>query len=369
LLASKLGVIAERHGRYAAASRWFRTGLGELGAGPDDDRARARLLLDYGSLRQYEGRYDDAIVLAREARGLAGKYRARQLVAESELQLEMALGAVGDEGSEHHFVRAERALRALRDDENLATLYINGGLTAYEAGDWHTAEDRYDAALGALEHGGHPGARATVRNNQAMLLLDRGSYDAARTLLDDARHDWLALGFEYGVAVTTMSAGRIAAFTGDPNGARARFREARHAMKQLGTSAYDAELAVYDVERLVAGERWAAALRSRAPAQAFLECGDRPALAVTLARLHGVALAGAGHRKRAERVLLDALAEARGIDARVEIAYTLDALLATVAQQQPALRRERDALARALGIERFPFATARVRRDRRDRAR
>ena len=91
--------------------------------------------------------------------------------------------------------------------------------------------------------------------------------------------------------------------------------------------------------------------------------------AVTLARLHGVALAGAGRRAQAERVLFEALADARQIDARVEIAYTLDAVLTISVKKEPELRRERAALAGALGIERFPFATARARRGRRDRAR
>jgi class 3 adenylate cyclase/tetratricopeptide (TPR) repeat protein len=358
LIASKLGVLAERQGKYAAAARWFRSGLRDLGDGTRHDRARARLLLDFGSLRQYEGRYADAVALARQARALAGKRRARQLVAESELQLEMALGAVSDPASEDHFIRAERALRALGDDENLATLYVNGGSTAYEAGDWHTAETRYAAALRALERGGHPGARATVRNNQAMLLLDRGSYNAANTLLDEARRDWLALGFDYGVAVTTMNAGRIAAYTGDAAAARAHFRGARRDMARLGTSAYDAELAVFDVERLVAGRQYATAIRAVVPALALLASGDRPALAVTLVRLHGVALAGAERPDRAQQVLRDALTQARSIDARFEIAFTLDALIALDPTDARELRRERTSLAKALGIVRFPFASA-----------
>jgi tetratricopeptide (TPR) repeat protein len=314
------------------------------------------LLLDFGSLRQYEGRYDDAVELARQARTLAGRHRAQRLVAESELQLEMAFGAVSDPASEDHFVRAERALRALHDDEHLATLYVSAGSTAYEAGDWRTAETRYAAALSTLERGGHPGARAAVRNNQAMLLLDRGKYNAARTLLDEARRDWLALGFDYGVAVTMMSAGRIAAFTGDEVEGRRLFRDARQAMARLGTSAYDAELAVFDVERLIAGRRHAAAIRAVKPARALLARGDRPALAVTLARLHGVALTGAGRAQPAERVLRDALHEARNLDARVEIAYTLDALLGVGLDDRNTETRERNTLAKSLGIVRFPFA-------------
>ena len=115
LLASKLGVLAERAGRFGAARRWYRTGLREVATapkGPATDLATARLLLDLGSACQYEGRLELAARHAREAAALAERRRDRALAGQAEMQLEMVFGALGDPESEVHFVRAERALRA-----------------------------------------------------------------------------------------------------------------------------------------------------------------------------------------------------------------------------------------------------------------
>src|SRR6185437_6920437 len=119
--------VAEREGRFAAARRWYRTGLREVAGAPNGaptDLVTARLLLDLGSVCQYEGRLVAAAEHARDAAALADARRDRALVGQAEMQLEMAYGALGDPQSAVHFSRAERALRAVHDDESLAALYL-----------------------------------------------------------------------------------------------------------------------------------------------------------------------------------------------------------------------------------------------------
>jgi tetratricopeptide (TPR) repeat protein len=231
----------------------------------------------------------------------------------------------------------------------------NWGYSCYNEGDWSAALAHFAAAEAALERSGHLMQRAAVVNNRALVLLDQGHLDAAEEAWQDATRTLAACGIEHAVAVTTTNLARVAARQGRYDDARSLLHDARERLARLGMTERDAELATYELERLVLSGRFASACRYARVAFDALGAHEAPvALQLVARRLAAEAQLGAGRLRAGTASVLDVLALAREQHSPHDELCCLHALKAVRrfegAALEPADQRAVRALTRGLGV-------------------
>jgi tetratricopeptide (TPR) repeat protein len=184
----------------------------------------------------------------------------------------------------------------------------NLGISAYWAGAWSRALERYAASRDARERTGDLVGAATEENNIGEILSDQGHYEQAGTRFAAARSAWRAARYPVGEAVVTANLGRLAARTGRIEDGARLLGEAIAAFEAIHASSFVAETEAFLLEcTLLGGD--AATVAGRAAELAARLAGrggyERPhAWALWM---QGVALARLGRDGEAEPVLDDAV--------------------------------------------------------------
>ncbi len=341
-LMRKEGWVTQRRGRYPAALRWYRRGLGLLEAVPGQAATsrRAELLTAYAVVRQMQGRPTDATAWCRAAIAEAERAGDRSTLAHAYQTLDWALVELG-RGDEAIF-----SPRALAIYEELGALgrqavVLNAmAAFAYWAGRWDEAVELNERAVGVYEIVGDPTRRADCIGNIAEIRCDQNRLDEAQASITEALRAWRAAGWTARIAGGTRLQAVILLRGGDAARALELLEEARTAFLELGVRSEANATEVRIAECLLAlGKTKRALDLARDAATAIGQGGVYEPFAQ---RVLGQALLERGQRDAAAAALEQSLDAGRRLRASYEVALTLDAMARHDA--------ERDAIRAELGI-------------------
>jgi tetratricopeptide (TPR) repeat protein len=342
-------------GRTVPAVRWSMRALRTLrGLESGEARAcRARTLSTLATVRQQQGRHDEAIELCRSVIVEAEAASEETALAQACVILDWALFESGRPGEAVHSPRALAIYERLGDQDRQAAVLNNMGGFAYLEGRWADAVELYRRGAAASERAGDTANAASGTCNVGEVLSDRGHYREADVELRRALRIWRGSGRESSAAYATAQLGRIAARMGAHAEARTYLDKAIAACRRLGAMGQLALVEAYRSEALAfAGE-----------AQAALDAADLllPGATQTTPLVHrvrGFAFAQLGAHEAAYEALSSAIAEARLQGNDYELAASLDALDALNGTKGPHgdVRAERDALLAKLQIAQLPPA-------------
>ena len=107
--------------------------------------------------------------------------------------------------------QALATLEEVGDLVELMCLQSNVGIEAYYDGRWDDALDWYRRSGESAARIGDVVSVARAQINEAEILSDRGQFDEARALFEQALRVWRAADYRIGVAVATSNLGRVMA--------------------------------------------------------------------------------------------------------------------------------------------------------------
>ena len=327
-----LRAVADLHGREAAARR-------------------ALLTASLATIRQRQGRMDEAITLCRQAIRDARSAADEAALARASYILDWALVESGRGTDCSHSRRALEIYRRLGDRYRESVVLNNMGGFAYREGRWSEAVALYQRAGDACERAGDVVGAAYAEGNIGELRADQGRLDEGLEHLRRALRTFRATKNEYAVAYTQTLLGRAAVRAG-------RDGEGVHILEATAARlrALDCERDAAFVDALLAeahlfGGRPADALGAAERLVAAGDCVER--LKPLLHRVRGLALARLGIHGAAAPALEAAVDHARLQGDAFEVALCLDAL-EVAGRLDPERRGERDAILRRLDIAHIP---------------
>jgi class 3 adenylate cyclase/tetratricopeptide (TPR) repeat protein len=359
-VACQRGGVEEKAGRYLAATRSYHRGLRLLGDthARGADEVRADLLLGLGVVRYFQGRADDAIDSARRGLELASRLGDRRLMAQAHLQLEMVLSEVDHPDATMHGLAALALFEELDDQQGLANLTLNLGVTAWKAGDGAETVRLVTRSADHYRRSGDVIGLGGVINNRGDTFADQGRLEDAMTSLREAQRIYEAAEYAMGVGVAISGRSRVHLRQGDIAAAADALAEARAIFERLRARALLLDTVVREVELELYRGQYACAfeLCDRAEADAAEQGGLFP-YGPTLHRLRGWASVALSERDKGTQWITAGLALARAERAHLETAYCLEALDLLGALPPPSTddcRAELAALCERVGIVTLP---------------
>jgi tetratricopeptide (TPR) repeat protein len=327
----KEGLLREFEGKFTEAVQWFQRGLRALEGVAERDAAyasaRARLELAHAALLFRQGQLEDSIQSCERAIPFAEESGDRQALARAYWYMGSALADLGNpEGTAYY----ERALPVFVEVGDLAAqgeILNNLGVNAYLEGRWDEALAHYEESREAKERAGDVRGAALGPMNMAEILSDQGQLEQAEEMFNDCLRVWRAAGYALGTAVITGNLGRAAARAGRFDEARELLDEALRAFEGIGAASFVLETLGRRAEADVLAGAFKEARTLIETIRARAEDATAGAtLNVMLDRLEGYATMQAREPRRARPPLERSLEEARRIRADYEVALTLEAL-------------------------------------------
>ena len=213
--------LAERAGNVPAAVRWANRAL-RLVDGNHEPAAvacRAQTLSVLATVRQREGRVDDAIALCRRViaeaeHGADADPGLAASLAHAWFILDWALYDAGRPEEATHSGGALAIYERLGDLDRQAAVLNNLGGFAYHDGRWHDAVELYQRAAEASERAGDTANAAFGACNTGEVLSDQGRLEEARRQLRRALRIWRGSEYDWGTAFATTLLGRAAVRAG-----------------------------------------------------------------------------------------------------------------------------------------------------------
>jgi class 3 adenylate cyclase/tetratricopeptide (TPR) repeat protein len=252
-LLRKEGVLCERRGRYADALRSYGKALEVLDSAEDSVervRSRADVELAYAGVKLRQGQFDEARSWAQRAVASADAGADRTRLAHA-YSLSYIAAFYSGERSPEHRSKALEILEDVGDLGRLLGLQNNVGIEAYYDGRWDDALDWYQRSRESASRIGDVVSVARAENNEAEILSDRGQFEEARALFDQALRVWRAADYRLGVALATSNLGRVMARSGQFEEAHRLLEDALARFEELGAEAYVAETQARLAECLV----------------------------------------------------------------------------------------------------------------------
>jgi class 3 adenylate cyclase/tetratricopeptide (TPR) repeat protein len=347
--------IPERLGQYSQAIRWINRGLRLLdGApGPEAQAQRARLLALHASMRNYQGRFAEAIDSCRRAVEEAEAAGELSALAHAYVGLDWAYRALGLGARATYSQLALEIYERLGDLSRQAGLYNNLGAWAYFEGKWSEALELYERAREIRTQLGNPVLAARSTYNIAEILTDQGNLEQAEMLLTSVLRIWRAAGWRAGISMATRQLAKVAVRSGRPDAALEMLEDARRAFREIGAQSDVNETEAWMGEcHLMKGQgRTALELVDETLRRAERGGGlELPALK----RVRAYALAQLGSWSEAREALQDCLQTAQAKQLAYEQAMGLEGLarLGRMLGDEPfeELVREQDTIFERLGI-------------------
>ncbi|HLX88242.1 MAG TPA: hypothetical protein VKR22_07295, partial [Acidimicrobiales bacterium] len=357
--------LTETFGRMADAVRWVRRGLDVLEEeeGLEEGRERARLLANYGVIRQAQRRHREAIRWCEEAITAARRYDCKDAEARALNMLDWARVALGEGQQATHSARALALYTELGDLRGQFRVLNNMGGLAYFQGRWDDAVAYYEQGREAILATGDEVRAAYGLGNVGEVLADQGHFDEARPAVEEAMRLWTAAGDQSGIGFAKMILGRIAARTGRFEDARRDLAAARVVLSSTGDE--------QDVR--FARANWAEALALQGQSEEALSEADEllgraggsgedaagSGAGPSLLRTRGYALLQLGRPQEASASFVQSVAAARAQGSDYELALSLVALVrfhrwGSDDGSADEHEREAEPLLRGMGVVRVP---------------
>jgi class 3 adenylate cyclase/tetratricopeptide (TPR) repeat protein len=352
-LLQKQAWIPERLGRYSTALRWIGRAqrLIEGIEGAQAAHRRAHLNALRASIRYHQGHYRDVIRWCHRAIAEAELSGAKDALALAYCFLDYAYVALGRVSEACYSPLALSIYEELGDLQRQATVQNDMGAFAYWQGRWDDALRLYEQARLLREQVGNPVYAADCQLNIAEIFLDRGHLDRVEPLVVEALRVYRAAGFKARVALSKRHLGKLAAYSGRVDEARALFEEARAIFVEVGFSSEVNDTDGRMAECLLLETDGTAALGLLETTLGRAERTGGAELPM-LRRLRGHALALVGEPDLAWGAFREALDSARPRGMAFEVALTLDALTRLGGSTQ--LAAERDGILDRLGVRQLP---------------
>jgi class 3 adenylate cyclase/tetratricopeptide (TPR) repeat protein len=325
----KVGVLHERHGRYASALRCYTTALTRLGSENNEDNSvdieRCELDIARAGVlhRQWRLRASAAAAL------VAGEFAARagysRGVAHS-LYLRHINSVYLNEADDDLAYQALEIFVQLGDLIRQGNVLNNLGISAYYRGDWDEALRQYRASRDVRERTGDLVGAATEENNIGEILSDQGHYVEARRCFEAAHSTWRAARYPVGEALATSNLGLLAARTGRTSEGAELLGQARSTFEAIRSSRYVAEADVRLLEcHLLAGELERVAATGAELAAQFVGRAGYERLLANALMVQGIAATRLGDYSGAWAVLDESVSRLRGMGELFELAKALEA--------------------------------------------
>ena len=347
--------VAERAGRVVPAVRWARRALRALD-GLDDRGARAcraRILSVLATVRQRQGRMEQAIALCREAISEAEAAGEDGALAHACFILDWALYDSGRPEEATHSHRSLEIYERLGEFDRQAAVLNNLGGFAYHRGRWDEAVALYRRAAEGSQRAGDVANAAFGDCNVGEVLSDQGRWAEAEQALREAVRIWRGSSYEWGSAFATALLGRNTVRAGRHAEGVELLEASLSDLRRLGARSDAALVEAYIAE--------AHAFRHE-PEQALVAADrllrDARRTAPLLHRVRAFALAQRGALEPAGHALEASLAEGLAQGSDFEVAVTLDAIERLrdghVDDLRTAGRRQRAALLAQLDVAAVP---------------
>ena len=347
--------IAELQGKPTTAVRRLRRAIRAVAE--SDLSARADLEVLLGWVLHRSGRQREAKRSAEQALTSARVSSNRRALAEANLLFDWTSLHLGGTGSWEHAADALALFEEL-GDLNRAAFTLNAmGAFAYYAGRWDEAAHFYSRSLETYERAGNDGDAAQARYNAAEILLDQRRLTEAQPMLEEVQRVYRSVGYRAGIALTNRDLGRIAAQTGDFEGAAELLGEAREAFADLQAAGRVMEVEVWIADLLRRRGRLAEALELVNSLAERARRSGSALLTPAVERLRGQIDAASGRLDHAQAALDSSLEAARAAGADHEVAMTLEAMAEAsraAGRADPSLESERAELFDRLGIVAAP---------------
>lgn len=191
-------------------------GLGQLGLRRGDYPAARTALAEALSIYDRTGPLQSALAARRAL--------ASALAGSGDLQ-----GALDDLRDAQRVADSAMATPGMRANIALARADL-----AVQLNTLADAEQLYGRAEVLFRQGGEADGIAAAQHGRGALLIEKGDFSAARTLLDGALRSQLATGQQRAAALTRLSLGELAAARGDTSTARRQLSRAAALLDRLG---------------------------------------------------------------------------------------------------------------------------------------
>jgi class 3 adenylate cyclase/tetratricopeptide (TPR) repeat protein len=344
LLEASLGLRTATHreqsGKYTDALRWVTKARALLAGREDMESLRllAQLAELAASARFRQGRYVDAIADAHAALVLARRCGDRRTEAQALTVRELAGATIGLPFDVSRLDECIAIYTELGDVRGQARAYNWFGGCAYYAGHWDEAVNFFQRAERAYWKAGREYDAATNAANRAEVLIAQGHLEEVDEILTNAMTVWRSTDSTSAVGFGLMLRGQAQLARGEADTALLSLTEARAIRAELReTDDVVTTDAVIAECHLRLGDLPAAL---RCADDALARAGVGAPGTPLLLRVRGEALVGAGRDTEGRVALRASLAEARGRNARHDVAHALAALLADDPAAPPKERAE-----------------------------
>ncbi|HET9671150.1 MAG TPA: tetratricopeptide repeat protein, partial [Casimicrobiaceae bacterium] len=232
----KRSYVEEKLGKFAEALRYADQARDQLKSVPGAESARllAELSSWCAQLFHYQGHNAEAIEWAERSVRESEAAGDKNWLGEAYYVMSMAHAQLGKEGAR---ALMERSLEAFQQTENLARqagVVLNLGAVCHWEGQWDEALAFYERGREAnLKVGNRVGA-GIARLNTSEILVDRGEWSEAETLLLETLPLWKASQYRYFLAACLSVLGRASLRLGRKEEALARLEEAKASFQHVG---------------------------------------------------------------------------------------------------------------------------------------
>ena len=320
--------IIERTGRYSEAVRAVRKGLKCLGdeAEPEAAKARARLQDWYATLRQNQGRTQEAVRECLAAIETAVAFDDPSTEAHARYTLDWIYVSIGQPERAVHSERALELYTELDDLAGQAAVSNNLGAFAYYDGRWDEAVELYEKTCALHERTGNAVDAAIGMYNIGEVLIDQSRFDLAQKYIDEADRVWRASDYRGGIGIAQMQLARLEAARGDFDAAFERFASARQTLVEIHADSDVVEVDLRTAECLLAAGDHRAAGRTVDATLRRDEALGGVIDHAPLLRVLAAVLAADGDFALAEPTIMASLEEAKQRAASFEVARALEVL-------------------------------------------
>lgn len=291
----------------------------------DDAALEFAIALAHSRLEFERGRYQSSAAIAEDVVARAGSDHDAER-GEALLQLAIDYALLGDPRSIEIAEAALPVLRSLGRGRDVAALLFNLASDLDDRGSWDVAWPMYDEAERLFLEVGELRGATFAQAMRAEILLQLGDVQRAGAIFADVDRQARALSLENIRTTVQMHGARIAARTDAARGQAEVISALGRRLARLGERANAVYAAAYAVETLLLEGRALEALERADEARRRTEAlGAFASLTTTRQRLRAYALWGLGRRSEARAAIDSALGEARQRGTPAELCFCLHA--------------------------------------------